>query len=76
MVAVQPSVMTDGRVQFVVPCACCNYDYTFIVMPDQFDAWQRGEFVQSAFPNMPSEWREMLISATCPDCFNRMFRDE
>lgn len=66
-------VLADGRVEFVVRCRVCETPYTFVVMPDQLEAWLSGAFVQDAFPNMPPEWREMLISGTCPSCFDDMF---
>lgn len=66
-------VLVDGRVEFVVHCGFCRTPYTFVVLPDQLEAWQDGAFVQDAFPSMPREWREMLISETCPSCFNDMF---
>jgi hypothetical protein len=69
-------VMSDGRVQFNVGCFCCDAVYTFVVPPEQFESWQDGAFVQDAFPNMPREWREMLISSTCPSCWNDMFKEE
>mgnify|MGYP001026373536 FL=1 len=29
--------------------------------------------IQRAIPHVPPEFREMLISGTCPDCFKAMF---
>jgi hypothetical protein len=69
-------VLSDNRVQFDVPCSCCDAVYTFVVLPEAYESWQNGAFVQDAFPSMPREWREMLISGTCPSCWNEMFRDE
>ena len=69
-------VMSDSRVQFNVGCRCCDATYTFVVLPEQFELWHLGAFVQDAFPNMPREWREMLISSTCPSCWNDMFKEE
>lgn len=67
------NVLADGRIEFRVPCWCCGYDYTFVVPEVGFQAWQDGAFVQECFPSMPAEWREMLISATCPACFAEMY---
>jgi hypothetical protein len=68
--------LCKDRVKFDVPCMNCDAVYAFVVLPEQFDSWQSGAFVQDAFPNMPKEWREMLISSTCPSCWNDMFKEE
>lgn len=70
------NVLSDGRIEFQVSCAECAFPYTFVVLEDRFQAWQDGELVQDAFPNMPGEWREMLISSVCPSCFDDLFSDK
>lgn len=32
--------------------------------------------IEDAFPHLTASERELLISQTCDDCWNRMFRDE
>lgn len=35
--------------------------------------WQGGQLVQIAFPYLSAEEREMLISGTCKECWDKMF---
>ena len=35
--------------------------------------WQMGMHIQNAAPELSAEEREMLISGTCPNCWNKMF---
>lgn len=44
--------------------------------PRAFTRWQHGELIQRAFPNMPVERREQLISGTCPGCWKALFEED
>lgn len=62
------------REEFFVICqAGCGKRYTFDIDPEDYYAFQHGTFVQYAFPYLTSDQRELLVSQTCGDCFNRMF---
>ena len=56
-----------------VACTCCDEAYLFGVALSGVQAWQNGAFVQDAFPELPKQYREMLISGTCPECWTNMF---
>jgi hypothetical protein len=34
-----------------------------------------GQFAQFAFPYLPADLRELMISATCPACYARLCPD-
>ena len=36
-------------------------------------AWEDGELIQDALPNLTADQRELLISGTCDDCWKTMF---
>jgi hypothetical protein len=36
---------------------------------DRYREWQRGTYVQRAFPEMPDDRRELLVSGTHPECW-------
>jgi hypothetical protein len=38
-----------------------------------FQAWQSGEFIQDALPELSTDERELLISGICPKCWDVMF---
>lgn len=57
-------------------CLFCR-NQTLLDLPDEgYRKWDEGEFVQDAFPDMPAEQRELLISGTCPACWNEQFSEE
>ena len=55
--------------------ACCECDVVVDVpvVSSEFDAWQNGELIQNAMPDLNTDDREMLISKTCPKCWNELF---
>lgn len=57
---------------------CFHCGDTTVVTLDAtaFAAWQAGAFIQDAFPTMPADERELLISGTHPACWTAMFEDE
>ena len=50
--------------------------YDIEVTVEQFNAWEQGEFIQDVMPNVPAWQRELLISATCDNCWKEMFGDD
>jgi hypothetical protein len=58
-----------------VDCTCCGEGYMFGVSLSGVYQFWAGSFVQDAFPEMPKQHREMLISGTCPECWDDMFKD-
>lgn len=43
--------------------------------PEQLAAWEQGELIQRAMPNVPAELREFVISGITPHEWEQMFRD-
>lgn len=57
----------------IVTCPFCGRESILTVAEADFEAWQAGAFVQDAFPYLTAGEREMLISGTCPTCWDEMF---
>ena len=55
-----------------VPCRCCNEVTKLKVDFEQFTKWQQGELIQNALPELNADQRELLISGTCPTCWDEM----
>jgi len=66
--------MTTARV--VSFCRVCAEPREITVPAAGFMAWQRGEFIQDAMPEVSAEDREQLISQTCPTCWDEMFPED
>lgn len=58
------------------PCLGCGTSAAFEMTEEQFKCFQAGEKVQDIFPDWSPEDREMLISGTCPKCFEEMFPED
>lgn len=54
-------------------CFLCGEQSTVTVPLQGFTLWQSGALVQFAFPEMPAEQRELLISGNHPECWDREF---
>jgi len=62
-------------IQFTVKCRRCGIDHVFNVKEDSYKAYMNGACVQDAFPELSPEYREILISGLCDNCFDRIFQD-
>ena len=57
-----------------VTCAICEQDQAPIVIPHgQLKAWVHGLPANEAFPELEPFERELLISATCDRCWQRLW---
>lgn len=54
-------------------CIHCGKPGFLEVDAASYNRWQEGEFVQNAFPDMPLDDREQLISGIHGKCFDEMF---
>lgn len=57
----------------VLNCPFCGAVHEVEVDADEFSAWQNGELIQHAMPDLSPTKREQLISQLCPQCQLRVF---
>ena len=59
----------------IVPAACrmCREVYCVEVDAVGYEQWKAGALIQNALPTLSAEERELLISKTCDDCWNKLF---
>ena len=57
----------------VVNCPFCQKLAEVEVPFEGFMAWQSGELIQNAMPELSADSREQLISGTCPRCWDETF---
>lgn len=62
------------RIEITKRCNACDIDYMFSVDIDGYNAWisEKG-FIQDLLPDNTAAERELLISNTCGECFDKMF---
>jgi hypothetical protein len=46
-----------------------------MINPQDVIDWQAGKYIQDAMPYLSKGERELLISGTCDECFDKMFGD-
>ena len=56
------------RINVEITCPFCNEDHAVEVDLARFVAWQNGELIQNAMPDLTFTEREQLISGLCPNC--------
>ena len=59
-----------------VGCVYCLEVHTFECSTSGFDAWQAGELIQNALPELSADQRELMISGTCGKCWDKMFPED
>lgn len=58
-------------------CPFCGHAHEVAVNEDDYFSWRfDGGLVQSAFPYLSADEREMLISGICPTCWEKTFANE
>jgi hypothetical protein len=55
------------------PCRLCQQVTDLTVNVEGFVDWQAGKLIQDALPELDADQRELLISGTCPTCWDEMF---
>lgn len=68
-------VLSDykGKAAVVVECVSCKKIYNIECDEEKFASWYNGNGnIQNVFPFMSKDDREMLISGTCPKCWDEM----
>ena len=61
------------RIDVSIICPFCHEDHAVEVNLAQYEAWQNGELIQNAMPDLTPTEREQLISGLCPKCQAEMF---
>mgnify|MGYP000595189824 CR=1 FL=1 len=55
-----------------IPCKSCETYVTLEAPEESWVAWEKGVFVQNAFPGLTPSERELLISGICGKCFDSL----
>jgi hypothetical protein len=68
----------DGSlVSALIVCPMCKQQNEVIMTPTQCEHYIQGvRKVQEIFPDKSAADRELLISGTCDQCFDKMFKED
>lgn len=64
------------RIDVDLTCPFCGEDHAVEVNLAEYIAWESGELIQNAMPNLSPTEREQLISHICPECQAMYFGGE
>lgn len=59
--------------QLKITCWRCKGLFVFDVDDKGYEEYQDGKLIQVALPELSISNRELMISETCGECFDRMF---
>ncbi len=57
----------------IVECRQCQREFEIPVTDNQIADWKGGGLIQRVMPNLTNSQRELLMTRTCGDCFDKMF---
>lgn len=57
-------------------CMFCLETSVVEVAPDRYARWLAGELIQDVWPDWTKGQRELLITGTHPECWDKAFADE
>lgn len=60
----------------LVRCRECAEIIEFDAPVEGMRRWRAGEFIQDAMPDLACDYRELLISGICPDCWAELFGED
>ena len=64
------------RIDVEMTCPFCGESHAVEVNLAGFEAWQNGELIQRALPELSPTEREPLGSGLCPKCQAEVFGEE
>lgn len=62
------------KISISTTCPYCHKKYIVNVEEQDYHDWTYKRLVQECFPYLSSAERELLISGTCKECWNKMFK--
>ena len=61
----------------LIRCRHCRESYIVPISEQEYLNWiNKGTFIQDEFPQLDSNERELLISQTCGNCWNKIFNTD
>jgi hypothetical protein len=60
-----------------IVCGSCRREYNIIADRNDMEAWLSGDkYIQDALSYLSASERELLLTQTCNDCFEKMFDND
>lgn len=56
-----------------ITCRKCGKTFEFPIFKEDLERFEKGEGIQYVMPYVSREYRELLISAICRECWDKLF---
>lgn len=64
------------KFEVAVCCPCCGkYSSVFVERDDYYSWLRREKHIQDIFSYLSAPQREIILTGTCPECWNKLFKD-
>lgn len=67
---------TLGLIELFMECPFCKGLHSLEVDAIKYSRWQQGEFAQKVWPEKTDAERELIMTGTHSECWDRAFADE
>lgn len=54
-------------------CLVCQEDNEIYLFEKDYKSWLNGDYIQSAFPYLSSQQRELIKTGIHPDCWDKLY---
>lgn len=61
----------DVCIQRII-CRKCGKTFEFPTFVEDFERFEKGEHIQYVLPYISPEYRELMLSGYCPDCWDEI----
>jgi hypothetical protein len=69
-------MLKNRNYKILTTCHLCGSHNEIFVNSDDYTNYLAGQHAQHAFPYLNEEERELIISRTCPGCWETLFKEE
>jgi hypothetical protein len=66
----------DNVVRYTRKCFHCGQEGFVVVNVDDLAKYDNGAFIQEAFPEMPADRREQMLSGIHPECWEEIYAED
>ena len=59
-----------------ITCRKCGKTFEFPTFREDFERFEKGEHIQYVLPYISPEYRELMLSGYCPDCWKEIMESD
>lgn len=59
-----------------ITCRKCGKTFEFPTFREDFERFEKGEHIQYVLPYISPEYRELMLSGYCPECWKEIMESD